>query len=167
MSGGRVILLVEDDAGHAQLALRALERSEGLEVIVVESIAEARGTLGRQHVDLVLADLHLPDGSGLDLLDQPVPVVVQTSQGDEARAVTAMKGGAKPKSSDAGLHESTWSIARPFSVTVLAAHDSERLTETVATYSRALLGSKLKVETATSPGAMVMAPRAPEVRNAA
>jgi PAS domain S-box-containing protein len=94
MSGERVILLVEDDAGHAQLALRALERSEGLEVIVVESIAEARGTLGRQHVDLVLADLHLPDGSGLDLLDQPVPVVVQTSQGDEARAVTAMKGGA-------------------------------------------------------------------------
>jgi two-component system cell cycle sensor histidine kinase/response regulator CckA len=89
-----VLLLVEDDSAHAELALRALEKSQTLQVRVVESVREARELLCSQHVDLVLSDLKLPDGSGLDLLDTGVPLVVQTSQGDEVRAVAAMKGGA-------------------------------------------------------------------------
>ncbi|MFO0684382.1 MAG: response regulator [Sandaracinus sp.] len=94
MSASRTILLVEDDTAHVELARRAIERSEGLGIRVVGSIASARAALAEGGVDLVLADLRLPDGSGLDLLDQSTPVVVQTSQGDEARAVAAMKGGA-------------------------------------------------------------------------
>jgi two-component system, cell cycle sensor histidine kinase and response regulator CckA len=94
VSGSRHILLVEDNSAHAELALRALERCAGLTTEVVETIAEAEEKLGRQHIDLILADLRLPDGSALDLLGHPTPVVVQTSQGDEARAVLAMKGGA-------------------------------------------------------------------------
>ncbi|HET9933474.1 MAG TPA: response regulator, partial [Polyangiaceae bacterium] len=94
MTDARVILLVEDDSAHADLALRALERCDGLTVLVVDCVEQAREVLARQHVDLVLADLRLPDGSGLDLLQQEIPVVVQTSQGDESRAVAAMKGGA-------------------------------------------------------------------------
>ncbi|HEX6240030.1 MAG TPA: response regulator [Polyangiales bacterium] len=94
MSSGGVLLLVEDDCQHAELALRALSRADQLEVRVVESVSEARTFLREHHVDLVLSDLKLPDGSGLELLETGVPLVVQTSQGDEARAVAAMKGGA-------------------------------------------------------------------------
>jgi two-component system cell cycle sensor histidine kinase/response regulator CckA len=93
--GGRsVLLMVEDDDSHATFALRALERSEDLEVHVVATLADARAFLQARDVDLVLSDLKLPDGSGLDLLSTGVPLVVQTSQGDEARAVAALKGGA-------------------------------------------------------------------------
>ncbi|MBX7193145.1 MAG: response regulator [Sandaracinaceae bacterium] len=94
MSKRRVILLVEDDGAHAQLALRQIERSDDLAARVVETIAQAREVLAHEHVDLVLADLRLPDGSALELLDDETALVVQTSQGDEARAVAAMKGGA-------------------------------------------------------------------------
>src|SRR6185503_19087657 len=51
-------------------------------------------------IDLVLSDLRLPDGTGLDLLQQvrarksPPAVVLVTGQGDQEVAVTALKSGA-------------------------------------------------------------------------
>ncbi|MFO0735706.1 MAG: response regulator [Labilithrix sp.] len=90
-----VILLVEDDADHAELVVRSLERTPlGQMISVVETVAEAKAWLGACRADLVLSDLRLPDGSALELLGEGTPVVVMTSQGDEARAVGAMKGGA-------------------------------------------------------------------------
>src|SRR5262249_47487670 len=53
-----------------------------------------REWLSREKADVVVSDLRLPDGSALDLLDEHVPLVIMTSQGDEQRAVAAMKGGA-------------------------------------------------------------------------
>ena len=94
VAGCSVLLLVEDDHEHAELALRALQETGQHQVFVVETVHSAREFLLANHVDLVLSDLNLPDGSGLDLLDTGAPLVVQTSQGDEARAVAAMKGGA-------------------------------------------------------------------------
>jgi len=49
--------------------------------------------------DLIISDLRLPDGSGLELLrnstnERQYPVVILTSQGDETQAVEAMKAGA-------------------------------------------------------------------------
>src|SRR5262245_16350515 len=94
ISSRSVLLMVEDDESHAALAPRTLGQVEHLEVHVVSTLAEARTYLRAHAVDLVLSDLKLPDGSGLELLATGVPLIVQTSQGDEARAVTAMKGGA-------------------------------------------------------------------------
>ncbi|HEX3593931.1 MAG TPA: response regulator [Polyangiaceae bacterium] len=86
-----VVLLVEDDPAHAELAHRALDHA-GLSIHVVDTVAGAKEWLSRSTADVVLADLRLPDGSALELTD--VPLVVMTSQGDEQRAVAAMKGGA-------------------------------------------------------------------------
>src|SRR5215831_16101538 len=87
------VLLVEDDPAHAELARRGLS-SMALSLHTVDTVAEARSFIQRQRADVVLSDLRLPDGSALDLLAEDVPLVVMTSQGDEQRAVAAMKGGA-------------------------------------------------------------------------
>jgi DNA-binding response OmpR family regulator len=61
------ILLVEDYASLARLLSLALS-AEGYEVHVAGAKAEAQ-CLAREHAfDLVISDLHLPDGSGCDLM---------------------------------------------------------------------------------------------------
>ncbi|MCP5197463.1 MAG: EAL domain-containing protein [Gammaproteobacteria bacterium] len=93
------ILLTEDNEDHAELARRAIRIAElPCELAVVGSLGAARAWLARQTPDLLIADLHLPDGSGVDLLRAaaplPYPVIIMTSQGDEQMAVDAMKAGA-------------------------------------------------------------------------
>ena len=64
------VLLVEDEAGHAELALRAFEdRGADFTVSVAQTIDEARARLRSDRPPhLVIADWLLPDGEGLDLL---------------------------------------------------------------------------------------------------
>jgi len=95
------VLYVEDDPMHADLVSRALARGPpSFTVETVPSCAAAHERLRGEGVDLVLADLRLPDGSGLDLLadvhgrDPPVPLVVLTGSGDEEAAMTALRSGA-------------------------------------------------------------------------
>jgi PAS domain S-box-containing protein len=95
------VLLVEDEAGHAELALRAFEDREGeFTVSIAPTIDEARARLRSDYPPhLVIADWLLPDGEGLDLLrGQPPgampPVVIMTSHGSERVAVEAIKAGA-------------------------------------------------------------------------
>jgi len=98
MAAEPVILLVEDNPAHAELARRAFEQaSSSPQVYFAETLAEARAMLngGPQPApDVVLSDLQLPDGSAMDLLADHLPLVIMTSQGDEQRAVSAIKGGA-------------------------------------------------------------------------
>jgi PAS domain S-box-containing protein len=95
------VLLVEDEPGHAELALRAFEdRGPGFAVSVVQTIDEARARIaGDPAPHLVIADWLLPDGEGLDLLrGAPAgampPVVIMTSHGNERVAVEAIRAGA-------------------------------------------------------------------------
>ena len=96
------ILYLEDSPVDADLALRALARSSPTDVVeVAPTLAAARERLGRpEDFDLVLADLGLPDGSGLELLDEirarglPLAVVILTGSGDQEAAVAALKAGA-------------------------------------------------------------------------
>ena len=94
------ILVVEDEAGHVNLVRRAFRTSLWpVELTVAETLHEARSALADRVPDLVLADLQLPDGRGMELLapesQRPAfPVVVMTGYGDEQAAVDAIKGGA-------------------------------------------------------------------------
>jgi PAS domain S-box-containing protein len=95
------ILLVEDEAAHANLVRLAFGRRENRErLIVAASLEEARAHLSLEPLpDLVIADLLLPDGRGTELLpsegeEYPYPVMIMTSHGDEKVAVEAIKGGA-------------------------------------------------------------------------
>lgn len=61
-----LILAVEDEARNVAL-LRAVLEPAGYRLAVVGSLADARTWLGEQDPDLVLLDIGLPDGSGLEL----------------------------------------------------------------------------------------------------
>lgn len=96
-------LYVEDDPAHVALTRRVLEDdpSQRFELLHAETIAEALSLLETYpDLDLILSDLRLPDGSGMDLLIEvnsrksPPAVVLVTGQGDEQAAVSALKAGA-------------------------------------------------------------------------
>lgn len=61
-------LLVDDNANTLS-ALAELVAAEGFEVSTAPTIDKARGEIARQVPDVVLLDLNLPDGSGMELLD--------------------------------------------------------------------------------------------------
>jgi two-component system catabolic regulation response regulator CreB len=89
-AGPRHILLIDDEP-HVPLLVRPLLEGLGMSVETVRSLAEARRALARHRPDGVLLDLHLPDGSGLDLLRElraapdtrALPVLVLTGEGDD------------------------------------------------------------------------------------
>ena len=79
-------LIVEDSATLCAIYAQYLDGS-GLEVDSVETLSAARESLAKADVQLVLLDIELPDGNGLDLIDDlqrlsPQPaVVVMTGHG--------------------------------------------------------------------------------------
>ncbi|HET6594172.1 MAG TPA: GAF domain-containing protein [Anaerolineales bacterium] len=97
------ILYVEDEIAHVMLTERVLEESlhDGFKLIHAETIETALKLLDAEpDIDVVLTDLRLPDGTGLDLLlkvrerNSPPAIVLVTGQGDQEVAVTALKSGA-------------------------------------------------------------------------
>ena len=93
------ILILDDDPGFRSL-LEAILRAEGHSVTGVASVAEAIRQCERRQFHLIVSDLRLPDGEGLDLLrwsrehTPTVPVIMITGFGTVASAVEAMKLGA-------------------------------------------------------------------------
>ena len=95
------VLYVEDDPRDAVLTQHTLARTAPHIVLEsASSIAAASARLERlasEPLDLVLTDMHLPDGDGLSLLNHirenslPLAVVIVTGVGDEDTAVTALK----------------------------------------------------------------------------
>ncbi|MCP5202005.1 MAG: sigma-54-dependent Fis family transcriptional regulator [Gammaproteobacteria bacterium] len=97
VSGTRV-LVVDDEALFAKAITRRLERA-GYACASAGRLGEARARLAEREPDVVLLDIRLPDGSGLDLLREirsvsKVPVLVMTAYGEVEDAVNAMKDGA-------------------------------------------------------------------------
>lgn len=108
------ILYVEDNPRDADLVKRSLlGGSEPVQQVdVVSTLAAARAALVTPlRFDLVLTDLNLPDGNGLELVAEirqrslPLAVVALTGQGDEALVLAALRAGANDylaKSDDIG-----------------------------------------------------------------
>ena len=65
--------LVVDDDVNFRSGLAELVQREGFTVSTAGSLAEAKPTLTEDPPDVVLMDLGLPDGGGLDLLELPPP----------------------------------------------------------------------------------------------
>ncbi len=91
-------LLIDDDAGSLR-ALAEWFEGEGYAVRTAESLEQARTFLGEPPPDLVVIDLYLPDGTGLEFLDDlktypEAEVIIMTGQGSINSAVEAMRGGA-------------------------------------------------------------------------
>lgn len=91
------LLIVEDEALFARAVMRRLQKV-GYECEHVENLDDARNIMRQFVPDIVLLDMRLPDGNGLDLLPEFVAknanVIVMTAHGEISDAVTAMKLGA-------------------------------------------------------------------------
>lgn len=93
------ILVVEDDEENSQLLVQLLTEA-GFVCKAAVSLASARLALASDGFDLVLSDIHLADGTGLDLLEEiskakaPPSVVMMSGQATLETAIQAMRLGA-------------------------------------------------------------------------
>ena len=94
------ILIIEDEAVFAGAVRKRLKRG-GFNAEVAGTLAEGVTKISEKTPDLLLLDMRLPDGSGLDLLgtlqnsdDNTYPVLVMSAYGEIEDAVSAMKSGA-------------------------------------------------------------------------
>lgn len=99
LSQAPLVLVVEDDQALRRTLARTL-REGGNRTLTAATAAAAVRLVRLRAPDAALVDLHLPDGSGLDLLgelrrlDPGLPVVVLTAYGSVPTAVAAMRRGA-------------------------------------------------------------------------
>jgi len=93
------ILMVEDSASLAAVYQAYLEETD-YEVVTVDTLSRAHVSLGSFRPDIVLLDIELPDGNGMDFLigirnlEAPPRVIVMTAHGSSDMAVEAMRQGA-------------------------------------------------------------------------
>ena len=91
-NGKARVLHVEDDGDIRRVVAMIL--GESSEVITASTLAQARACLEDESFDLALLDIGLPDGNGLDLVEQlsaqqpPVPTVIFSAREDEAETAS-------------------------------------------------------------------------------
>lgn len=113
------ILIIEDDktlSGGIALALKG----SGLEIHQATGIREAKAVMDAADIQLILLDINLPDGSGLDFLNDfrkysHKPVILLTANDTETDIVTGLELGADDY------------ITKPFSLAVLRARVNTQL----------------------------------------
>lgn len=114
------IFLLEDDETLGRGIAMALTGPE-TSVVCRSSLAKARETLAEDRFDLLILDVNLPDGSGLDLLRQiraggdTTPVILLTANDLELDEVTGLEAGADDY------------ITKPFTLAVLRARVNAQL----------------------------------------
>lgn len=137
------ILIVEDDRALSDGICLALQDKEH-DLVQAEDLKQADQILFRENgingvvgdIDLVILDLNLPDGNGLELLKKlrkysKLPVIILTANDMEVDIVTGLESGADDY------------ITKPFSLMVLRARVNARLRNIVTetqTISRVDLG---------------------------
>jgi DNA-binding response OmpR family regulator len=94
----RTVLVVEDEPAIVEPLVEALRR-EGFTAHTAGTAARALAEARRVEPDLVLLDLMLPDGSGLDVCrelrrDSQVPIIMLTARRDETDRVLGLELGA-------------------------------------------------------------------------
>ncbi|MGN7223707.1 response regulator [Curtobacterium flaccumfaciens] len=96
MSSVFTVLVVDDDFHVADLHRRQVDEVPGFRALEpVGTLAAARAALSSGTVDLVLVDVYLPDGSGLDLLRSiDTDAFVLSAASDSGTVRRAMRSGA-------------------------------------------------------------------------
>jgi two-component system response regulator PilR (NtrC family) len=98
MSSPRI--LVVDDEAHLRELLEIALVKMGLDVDSADSLSAARSHLAQNDYALVLTDMRLPDGLGIELVrevtagEKVIPIAVITAYGSADNAVVALKAGA-------------------------------------------------------------------------
>ena len=113
------ILLMEDDAALGQGICLTLKDSS-IQIRLCQTLAQGRSALEDGPFDLLILDINLPDGSGLDLLREvrrtsAVPIILLTANDLETDIVYGLESGADDY------------ITKPFSLAVLRARVNAQL----------------------------------------
>lgn len=99
MSRNMSLLMVEDSLSLAAIYMSYLSE-EPLDVVHVSTLGDAVEYLEKQAPDLMLLDIELPDGNGMDLLREMsaqkinTSVIVMTAHGSSQMAIDAIRTGA-------------------------------------------------------------------------
>lgn len=125
-------ILVIDDESQIRKMLRIALKSVGYQVSEAESVATGLAATVRQQPDLVVLDLGLPDGNGLELLTElrsfsKVPVIILSVRSGDADKVQALDIGAQDF------------VTKPFSVEELLARIRAQLRDRLPDTAPALL----------------------------
>jgi DNA-binding NarL/FixJ family response regulator len=95
------VMVVEDDPAFLARFCRIVAQSEQLSLLAaVGDLASARRAIERQAPDVLLTDLGLPDGSGIDLIRETAArhpatdIMVITVFGDEQHVIASIEAGA-------------------------------------------------------------------------
>jgi DNA-binding response OmpR family regulator len=94
----QTILIVEDEPALARLAHDYLVRA-GYRAVTAPDLHSGRTRLGADRPDLVVLDLGLPDGNGLDLVREArrsanLPIIILTARGEEVDRIVGLELGA-------------------------------------------------------------------------
>jgi DNA-binding NarL/FixJ family response regulator len=95
-----VALIVDDHAMVREGLRRALETRQSFSIYEASSINEARAQIARVNPNLLILDINLPDGSGLEIaqwvrsLSRTVAIVILTLNEKDEFVIAAMKAGA-------------------------------------------------------------------------
>lgn len=122
MSQTKQILIVEDESGIRQLITFALQQ-EGFRFIEAKNLQTAQHLLSEHRPDLIILDWMLPDGNGINLLQQlrkrsdsaNIPVIMLTARSSEQDIIKGLDTGADDY------------LSKPFSVAELKARISALL----------------------------------------
>lgn len=119
------IMIVEDDKALSNGIALSLQSSE-MDVLSFHSIQSAKKQLSNTNFDLLILDINLPDGNGLDLLcevkrNSTIPVIMLTANDMETDIVAGLEMGADDY------------ITKPFSLAVLRARVNTQLRKQVVT----------------------------------
>jgi len=94
------VLLLENDAAHAEAIRCALQASNANFIVcVARSLREYRDSVAADPPDIALLNMVVPGGRSLELVSSPpeanpFPILMMASHGDEKTAVEAMRAGA-------------------------------------------------------------------------
>ena len=100
LAGEMARVLVVDDEKNIRLALGLSIRKAGYEVHTTESVTKAMSLMEKHEFDVVLADILMPDGSGMELLKHArekspdTQVIMLTGKPEASTADEAMRAGA-------------------------------------------------------------------------
>ena len=110
------LLIIEDDIGLNQGLCKALKANDR-QIISCHDLKVAREQLLCGSVSLILLDINLPDGSGLELLREVkentpyIPVILLTANDTDLDIVDGLERGAEDrKSTHSLIHESLLNI---------------------------------------------------------
>ena len=93
------IWIIDDDKSIRWVFEKALARTD-MDFKTFSSVAEALNALEREQPQVVVSDIRMPNGSGLDFLAEikqkypDIPVIIMTAYSDLESAVAAFQGGA-------------------------------------------------------------------------